>query len=68
MEAETYTMGAEGFIPLWDVNVFGAPTPPQPLVKDSVVNVVGAAFMLGLRLGFQSQQHTFCSVVDATHF
>ena len=28
MEAETYTMGAEGFVPLWDVNTFGAPTPP----------------------------------------
>ena len=48
MEAETYTMGAEGFVPLWDVNTFGAPTPPQPLVNDSVVNVVGAAFMIGL--------------------
>ena len=48
MEAETHTMGAEGFVPLWDVNTFGAPTSPQPLVKDSVVNIVGAAFVIGL--------------------
>ena len=48
MEAETHTMGAGGFVPSWDVDVFGAPTPPQPLVKDSVVNIVGAAFIVGI--------------------